>query len=97
MYSSDAILTSYVTLESPSSHLLHLSMDALGDDATHTRAVAQSSTSPLGKGPLKKDYAIGLLFLLAVVLLWTASNFVTQASLEALGCTSFLKTLLEPL
>ncbi|KAL9716137.1 hypothetical protein Ac2012v2_000582 [Leucoagaricus gongylophorus] len=53
-------------------------MDALGDDATHTRAVAQSSTSPLGKGPLKKDYAIGLLFLLAVVLLWTASNFVTQ-------------------
>lgn len=53
-------------------------MDTLGDDATHTRAVAQSSTSPLGKGPLKKDYAIGLLFLLAVVLLWTASNFVTQ-------------------
>ena len=81
MYSSDAILTSYVTLESPSSHL---SMDALGDDATHTRAVAQSSTSPLGKGPLKKDYAIGLLFLLAVVLLWTASNFVTQASLATL-------------
>jgi len=49
-------------------------MDALGLDPARVRAAAQ----------LRKDYAIGLLFLSAVVLLWTVSNFVTQASLAPL-------------
>lgn len=54
-------------------------MDTLGIDSNNARAVSKSPTSPTGKGPLnKKDYAIGLLLLLAVVLLWTTSNFITQ-------------------
>lgn len=31
-----------------------------------------------------RDYAIGIVLLLCVVLLWTASNFVTQVSLPTL-------------
>jgi len=50
-------------------------MDALGLDPARVRVVAQL---------FKKDYAIGLLFLSAVVLLWTVSSFVTQASLAPL-------------
>jgi len=46
-------------------------MDALGLDPARARPTTQ---------PLKKDYAIGLLLLFVVVLLWTVSNFVTQAS-----------------
>jgi len=50
-------------------------MDASGLDPARVRAATQL---------LRKDYAIGLLFLSAVVLLWTVSNFVTQASLAPL-------------
>lgn len=52
-------------------------MDALGTDSSglHDRP---KSPGP-NKGPLnRKDYVIGLVFLLLVVFLWTASNFVTQ-------------------
>ncbi|KAJ3570249.1 hypothetical protein NP233_g4521 [Leucocoprinus birnbaumii] len=53
-------------------------MDALGA-GNDIRVISKSPAGQTAKSPLnKKDYAIGLLFLLAVVLLWTTSNFVTQ-------------------
>lgn len=54
-------------------------MDALGHDSAGVRARSKSPAA--GKGPFnKRDYAIGIVLLLMVVLLWTTSNFVTQVS-----------------
>ncbi|KXN89920.1 hypothetical protein AN958_04924 [Leucoagaricus sp. SymC.cos] len=54
-------------------------MDTLGTGTNNSRAISKSPAGAAGKSPLnKKDYAIGLILLLAVVLLWTTSNFVTQ-------------------
>ncbi|KAF9452664.1 hypothetical protein P691DRAFT_803782 [Macrolepiota fuliginosa MF-IS2] len=52
-------------------------MDALGHESAGART--RSKSPAIDKGPLnKKDYAIGIVLLLVVVLLWTTSNFVTQ-------------------
>ncbi len=52
-------------------------MDDLETDTSGVHV--RSKSPPPKKGPLNnKDFVIGLVFLLLVVLLWTTSNFVTQ-------------------
>lgn len=68
-------------------------MDTLPQAPTHGRSLSRSRSmilgedkvlepltppKPLGKG----DYAVGILLLLSVVVLWTSSNFITQVSVE---------------
>jgi hypothetical protein len=43
--------------------------------------ISSSDSPPISRRKsvsLSKDYAIGIILLLVVVILWTASNFVTQ-------------------
>jgi ABC-type Na+ efflux pump permease subunit len=59
-------------------------MDTLGSTPTGTHSVSKSSSASRKGPPSRNDYAIGLVLLFAVVLLWTTSNFVTQASSHTL-------------
>jgi solute carrier family 35, member F5 len=57
-----------------------LEMDAIPSSAAR-HARSRSRAKSVSRSSLKeKDYAIGIGMLLMVVLLWTSSNFLTQAS-----------------
>lgn len=70
-----------------------LEMDTLGSTVHPRRSVSRGpSASPgraLSRLKAKRDYAVGIGLLLVVVILWTASNFVTQVSFAScLVCRS---------
>jgi len=67
-----------------------IEMDALPQAPTHGRSISRGRRSVLVPDKIiipreppelnKKDYAIGIVLLLSVVVLWTSSNFITQVS-----------------